>query len=134
MIPHEDIRLTSYAERRAAHMFKLTMILSAARSDKMIVDREDILVGEALLEEVEEDMIHVFSGIGSNPYAAIQNQIVRVLEVRKEITHMDLLKLFRSDIQKDQLAKILDSLSTMGICKEYMGKGLTKIIYTGKES
>jgi len=60
----DDQMLEGYAARKQTHMHKVAMVLSAARSDKLIITLEDLQLANTMLEDIEADMHRVFSRIG----------------------------------------------------------------------
>lgn len=59
-----DDRLDGYMARKQTHLHKLAMVLSASRSDTRVILPEDLILGNAMLEEVEKHLDMVFSRIG----------------------------------------------------------------------
>lgn len=57
-------RYTGYLSRKQTHMHKLAMILSAARSNSMVIDKAHLEEALVLLGDIEGDMIKVFESIG----------------------------------------------------------------------
>src|SRR3990172_8667103 len=62
--PVEDPRFAYYAERRATHIRKLMMILSAARGDTMKMTSQDFDRANKLLKAAELKMHRTFGGLG----------------------------------------------------------------------
>lgn len=60
----DDQMLEGYAARKQTHMHKVAMVLSASRSDSLIISEEDLQTANAMLEDLEGDMHRVFSRIG----------------------------------------------------------------------
>lgn len=56
--------LEGYAARKQTHLHKTAMVLSAARSDNLVIDAEDLILADLMLKDLEPDMIRVFSRIG----------------------------------------------------------------------
>lgn len=60
----DDQMLEGYAARKQTHMHKVAMVLSASRSDSLVISAEDLQTANAMLEDLESDMHRVFSRIG----------------------------------------------------------------------
>lgn len=60
----DDQMLEGYAARKQTHMHKVAMVLSASRSDSLIITVEDLQLANQMLEDLELDMHRVFSRIG----------------------------------------------------------------------
>lgn len=62
----DDQMLEGYAARKQTHLHKVAMVLSASRSDSLIITESDLLLANEMLEDIERDMGKVFSRIGRN--------------------------------------------------------------------
>lgn len=60
----DDQMLEGYAARKQTHMHKVAMVLSASRSDSLLIDADDLQLANAMLEDIESDMGKVFSRMG----------------------------------------------------------------------
>ena len=65
----DDEKFSGYVARRATHLRKLCMILSASRSDSMIIEEEDFDLALRILKETEVNMPATFSRIGRSNLA-----------------------------------------------------------------
>lgn len=59
-----DERFSGYLARKQTHMHKLAMVLSASRSDELVIRMEDLVTAEQMLNDLEKDMPKVFARIG----------------------------------------------------------------------
>jgi len=60
----DDQMLEGYAARKQTHLHKIAMVLSASRSDSLVITRDDLELAQAMLLDIEKDMHRVFSRIG----------------------------------------------------------------------
>ncbi len=60
----DDQMLEGYAARKQTHMHKVAMVLSASRSDNLVIEDFDLQLANQMLEDLEADMHRVFSRIG----------------------------------------------------------------------
>jgi len=60
----DDERLDGYVARKQTHLHKLAIVLSASRSDDLVISIEDLVLANAMLEETEKKLDMVFSRIG----------------------------------------------------------------------
>ena len=65
-------------QRRHTHLNKLAMILSASRSDELIITQEDFELSDMMLKQTAEQYYKVFSKIGQTDAA---QQALRFLEI-----------------------------------------------------
>jgi hypothetical protein len=125
--PFSDERLSGYIERRPAHLLKLTMIMSASRSDDMAITTIDFHRATRLLEATERKMPLVFGGVGKNPTAPILNRLMAILVEYGEITYEDILRRFSHDIDSYNLDKVIYVMEGMGFAKLFL-EGSKKIL------
>lgn len=57
-------RYSPYIARKQTHMHKLAIVLAAARSDKLIIEKDDLVQAEKLLVSIEPHMLKVFEAVG----------------------------------------------------------------------
>jgi len=114
--PFTDPRLEYYAQRRPLHLFKLCMIHCAARTDSMLITREDLEKSISVLEEAEQKMPTVFAGLGSNPLAGVQFRMRKLIEDRGSVPLSELARRFEADASHTQLSEALAALESMGLC------------------
>ena len=105
-LPIEDPRFASYSERRATHLRKLMMILSASRGDDMILGGEDFSRALAMLRATERKMHKTFGGLGQARYSSITEKILEYIQVIKVVTRTDLMRKFYRDVDTMALKTI----------------------------
>lgn len=128
----KDRRFAAYCGRRDMHMLKLMMIVSASRSNEMVLRVEDFQKALELLNEAEGSMPGAFRGYGKNVLsefiAAAQTEIesVRLLYVK------EFKKRHLNDVSSEDIDRVLKALESTGFCKIIIGeKGNEIIKYTG---
>jgi Protein of unknown function (DUF3987) len=60
----DDERFGGYIARKQTHIHKLAMVLAASASDRMVITAENLALADAMVTDLEPDMVHVFSKIG----------------------------------------------------------------------
>lgn len=114
--PFTDDLLGPYSDRRGMNVSKLSMIMSASRTDSRIITINDFMSAKKALEEVEVLMPYAFGGIGDNRLAYVQSQIERViLAAEAPISASGLMRHFRNNISYDDMAKVLMTLKDSGL-------------------
>lgn len=133
--PQLGPNLAGYLERRPVHVMKLSMILSAARSDDLVITGGDIQKAIKILQATESRMPQVFSGVGKSQIISILPRIMSYIVEAKTVTKPNLMRRFIADIDDYMLDKVLKTLQTMRYIKiiEQVGKP-TEIHYTGEEA
>lgn len=109
-----DDRFQGYIERRPNHLMKLSMIFSAARSNDMLITKQDFLGALELLTNTEKNMPLVFGAGGTNQMSGSLDKIVRFIALRKTVDYSEILTKFIHEVDERGLNQILQSLENMG--------------------
>lgn len=115
----QDARFAAYYGRKASTVTKLSMILSASRSDEMILREEDFIRAISLLEEAEIPMQRALSGVGKSDYAEVLPQLIEEILKHKEVTMRYLMNRFSHDTTQFHLTKMVETLELMGVLSYY---------------
>lgn len=125
--PFDDVIFAKYCERRIATVSKLSIIMAASHSDRLVVTGEDFLRGVTFLEEAEELMPMALSGIGSGRHADVLARLMAEISVVKECKLDTLMWKFRNDLTHWEMERLIGSLEAMKFCM-YISN-TRKIIY-----
>jgi len=131
--PFMDNRFAGYFERRATHILKLCMIVSASRSEKMIITTKDLERSIEILNMTERKMSQTFSGVGQSPQAGVLVQVMNDIGMRGQMTFSELLDIYKNDADKWTLEKIMDTLVSINFVMKPIIKGST-ITYRHRET
>ena len=112
-----DARLDYYVQRRPTHLFKLSIIFAASRSDDNVLDRIDLERAIETLEEAEKKMQQVFVGVGANPLAGLQDQIVQLVKRKGKVPMQEVAETFANDAGFNQLSEAIAAIEQMGQVK-----------------
>lgn len=82
-----DERFAGYLARKQTHMHKLAMVLSASRSDEMIIRIEDLATAERMLFELEKDMPKVFARIGRSEQSIQAERFIKHVQQQGAISY-----------------------------------------------
>ena len=114
-----DAKFSGYNERRAAHVMKLCMIISASCRDDLVINNYILQRAIDTLERAEKDMPRVFAGFGEGRSSSVISHIMTTIAREKEITEDRLLNKYYYDIDNsEQFTKIMDTLKKMNFCTE----------------
>ena len=122
--PFQDDRFAGYFERRPTHVMKLSMIFNASRTSSMTITDLDLQRAIHFLTEAEKKMPLTFSGLGKSSQAEVLSRCMAVIGNKKEVAYDELMYMFRNDVTKWDLDRVLESLCAMKYC--------TYITNTGK--
>lgn len=122
----QDPRFSAYYSRKASTATKLSMILSAARSDEMRLEEQDFMRAVELLNSAEVEMPRALSGVGRSDYAELLPILMEEILKHKEITISHLMRRFSHDTTQFHLMKMIETLELMEVLKY---APLTKKVY-----
>ncbi|MDE2103873.1 MAG: DUF3987 domain-containing protein [Patescibacteria group bacterium] len=92
----DDERLDGYVARKQTHLHKLAMVLSAARSNDLIITQTDLQLAEIMLKETEDDLSKVFSRIGRTPESLQMEQFLGMVKKRHAIPYDEAYRIVHS--------------------------------------
>ena len=111
----EDPRFAAYCERRATHIRKLAMILSASKRDDLVIDHNDFHRAVEILTFAERKMGYTFGGLGKYKHSDSQEKILNYIERLKITTRSTVLAKFHRDLDANILLEIERTLEQMGV-------------------
>ena len=111
--PFTDLRLSGYIERRAIHALKLSIITNVSRSGKMILELQDLQRAIMLMQEAEQKMLYVFSGVGKAKLADVLMKVWTYIALNKSVRMSQLMREFHSDADIDDLSSVTRTLEQM---------------------
>lgn len=84
--PHlSSSRFGGYISRKQTHLHKFAIVLAASRRDQLVIEEKDLSDAEAILTDLERDMIAVFESIG------VVDQRDHVAEIVSTVRHCGFL-------------------------------------------
>ena len=99
-----------YVSRRATHVKKLAMILSASRGGDKIVRKIDFTEALDMMLDVEKRMPEVFDGIGSAPLSKEQAMVFSIIKQQKTVTRADILNKMQRSLDAGTLEIVMTTL------------------------
>lgn len=115
--PIPDPRFRGYLSRRATHIKKVSMALSASRSDDLIISVGDFTRARKLMEQAEKKMPAAFIGLGEDRLALITEKIMAYIESEKKTTRSRVLQLFYRDCSAWTLEQIENTMQRTHVVK-----------------
>ena len=128
-----DPRLAGYNARRATHLWKVAMAVSASRSNDLLVTKRDFARAKLILESTEKKMPRVFGGIGSAPFAQATDAVLQFIMDQKRCTRAELLNALYGDIDMWILEKVEKVLEEMGAIRRIISGSKTSYEYIGAD-
>ena len=81
----EDSRFGGYVARKQTHIHKLAMILSASRSEDLLITRQDLERAENELTQLESDLPKVFDRVGKSQDSIQADRLIELVKASGEI-------------------------------------------------
>lgn len=108
--------ITGYMTRKQAHLHKVAMVVSAAKSDRMVITREDLEESMQLLEMTEGMMPQVFADIHANVEMTKAQRILDFLNSipKKRCPRHALYRHFLKEMSTLEFAGFIDALQVSG--------------------
>jgi len=113
----DDPRFAGYCERRATHMRKLMIIMSASRGDSMEINKSDFDRALKVLRSTEMKMHRTFGGLGRAKYSDVTEKVMDYIRAMGITTRSTLLAKFYRDIDGGTLKIIEEVMQQMGVVK-----------------
>ncbi len=114
-MPVKDPRFAGYSERRATHIRKLSMVMSACRGDTMLITADDFHRSRKLLEAAERNMSDVFGGLGQARYSDVTEKVLLYIKQHKKVPRSELMGAFYRDVDSYTLRIIEEVLEQMKV-------------------
>ena len=89
----DDQMLEGYAARKQTHLHKTAMVLSASRSDSLVIVKEDLELANLMLLDLEADMHRVFSRIGRTEDSMQAERFIEFIKRKGSIPYADVYRM-----------------------------------------
>lgn len=110
-------QFVGYNSRRALHLRKLCMIISASQSDKRIITYEHFLQALSILKLTEQEMPNAFFGLGRGHHAQTLAELMMAFQSQGTMSWNEIVDRFKLDAFPQDLETILGLLETSGRIK-----------------
>lgn len=77
---YSDEQRMGYLARKQTHVYKLAMVLSAAKKDERVIDLDTFQLANAMLSDLENDMQKVFAQIGRSTLSIQAEKLLGVVQ------------------------------------------------------
>lgn len=115
-LPDDSDAILDFKGRMRTHIWKMAMILSAARKDKMVIEGIDVKDAIFLVTTVRRQVDKVFRGIGSSQLAEPTARVQQVIEKYGMVTKTELIKATHRYLDPQTLDRVLYVLETISFC------------------
>lgn len=111
----EDTRFAAYCERRATHLRKLMMVMSACRGDSLTIELEDFNRARETITRAEIKMGWTFGGMGKAKNSDATEKIMQYLRQVKVSTRQAMMSKFYRDVDSVTLRDVEQTLLDMRV-------------------
>ncbi len=132
-LPVPDERFAGYAERRATHIRKLMMVMSASRGDSHELNEEDFTRADKLLRATELKMARAFGGLGKAKYAESAEKVMDYIKRMKVASKKDIMRKFHRDVDPAGMLIIEETMRLMQVVDFKVSPQTGDTFYTWKE-
>jgi hypothetical protein len=126
-LPEDSDAMLNFKGRMRTHIWKMAMILSAARKDKMVIEAPDVKDAIFLVTTVRRQLDKVFRGIGTSQLAEPTARVQQTIERFGMVTKNELISAVHRHVDPQTLDRVLYVLETIGYCMQK--KVGTKVYY-----
>ncbi len=123
-------KFLGYNARRALHLNKLCMIISASENDDMEIHARHFKKALAILEATEQEMPNAFQGFGLGNHSQVYAKLVSFIESSKGFTYEELISNFAIDALPHELLEYMKIAEASGLVKRE--DSATTVMFTPK--
>jgi hypothetical protein len=114
----DDSRFGGYVARKQTHIHKLAMILSASRSEDLVITAGDLQRAERELTDLETDLPKVFDRVGKSQDSVQADRLLELVIARGSIAFKDAYAAMHSAIPHiEEFENIMKGLERAGLIK-----------------
>ena len=99
--PHLELdndRFGGYLSRKQTIIHKLAMVISASRSDELIIRLDDLASADTMVTDLESDMAKVFAKIGQAENAATADRLVTFVRGRGKVRYQEAFRFVHAQL------------------------------------
>lgn len=115
--PIRDSRFAGYTSRRATHIKKISIAISAARSSSLIITGKDFQRARLFLEQVEVNMGETFERVGRSQYAEQTEMVLKFIRAKGNTSRQEVMREFYRDVDGKGIEIIEATLKAAGFIK-----------------
>ena len=108
-------------------MHKLAMVISASRTNSLVIEEQDLIRANDELLKIEKDMPKIYRNAGREKESSITDDIARHLKAGGRMTKASLYRAFMHKINYETFEKCMNSLSGSGLL-EYEQENATTYV------
>ena len=120
VFPVKDMAFEGYANRRALHLRKMSMVLATARQSEGIVELKDFQNSLTILSNAESKMSRLFSAVGRGFNTEALEKVMSYILQFKQTSRAKILRTYHRDVDAQSIQIVEDTMRKMNfIAIEY---------------
>lgn len=130
-----DEGITSFMARKQTQLHKLGMVLAAAKRDKLVIQKEELIFADKILDAVEADLPEIFGRIAERDEVQDAVALLAIIAQRKKIELGMLYRQVFNRMSKRQYDDALMSACNSGRAKivQETGTNIMYVVYIPSE-
>lgn len=121
-----------YIARKQTHMCKLAMVLSASRSDDLVIELQDLQLAYTMLGQLEPDMPKVFSKIGRSEQSVSADRVIALMKAKGKLPYTEVCRVIQTSYPNaHDMEGILNGLIRSGYLHLNVGVDPPMLTYVG---
>jgi hypothetical protein len=118
-------RFGGYLARKQTHIHKLAMVISAAYSDELFIEKDTLVLAAQMVDNLEKDMPKVFRQIGVNTDQKEVKALLHFVWAKQQVSNVDLyVKAFNMMTYKEFQAAMDGALVAGFVKKKQLGNDI----------
>jgi len=85
----DDARFGGYFARKQSHIHKLAIVITAAKTNSMVIEAEYLQLANTMVTELEADMVKVFSKIGKSATSTHVDRLLDYVRKRNRVPYTE---------------------------------------------
>lgn len=110
----DNERFGGYLARKQTHIHKLSMVLAASQSSRLIIEKEHLITADAVTTVLEYDMPKVFANIGTTDTTRAISEVINYVKGKGKISGPELYQNFVSRISFTDFEEVVRSCMKAG--------------------
>ena len=106
----DNNNLRGYYGRKPTHIHKIAMLLHIARSDELVIEKQDFIDAIGMLEKIERNLIKTFKSVGLNDYKQVMADMYEYIAKKGLQKERVMLVQLRREFMNAAPPDILDKL------------------------
>ena len=110
----DNERFGGYLARKQTHIHKLSMVLAASQTNRLIIEREHLQAADAVTTVLEYDMPKVFANIGTTDITRAISEVINYVQGKGKISAPELYQNFVNRVSYTDFEEVIRSCMKAG--------------------